>query len=745
MILQWLQRFWRAIGEPFRLLAPIRLVAIPIALLLWALIWSAQGQDAVRALIEVDERCPEWWQRVLFCAAVTMTALQVWYWSRQLLRVDFEGPESAKASPGVGGGAGTAELAARYPRTERWTPRLLGVAVFLVALGALGRAAASSWDGEWDFAMTVAAITGGMLVALLCAFVAFVVMRRRRMKESPSRVGSHEGFAPLTRVILRASVVLALLFVVWTALSPLTAGLAFPAPSLLMVSAALWAGIGSFLAYWFDRYRVPLVSTFLALAVLFSPFNDNHAVRTLAADEGGGDPAARASFDDTFAAWYDTLAARYPGETEPPVFVVATEGGGIRAAYWTAAVLTAIQDQAPQFADHLFAISGVSGGSVGATVFTALLADRERATAVDACRATVDPTMARTLRFAARQVLGYDFLAPTLGSMLHADFVQRFLPVGFIPDRARALETGWERAYRTHVRDRSGRESDFLAGGFLRMYAQRSSDLLPSLFLNGTSVEEGKRMIASNCDLRSRVPAGPGGPASQPIPDAVDLFGMLGRDMRLSTAAHNSARFTYVSPAGSVHGGPGGELLAHVVDGGYFENSGAQTADDVIDRLDRIRDGRAFAVHLILIEFQQVDSEGCASLPPAAVPPERFLNEALSPVRALLDTRDARGTLAVAEARQLPAVRAVHRFVLTQTDEGGVMPLGWLLAPRTRDAIDLQVGPAVPEVIDCALRPWVAANVGQLRRIAELVSGASLPPGLDPVQRDAQEAERAAQ
>ena len=746
MLLQWLQRFWRTVREPFRLLAPIRLVAIPIALLLWALIWSAQGRDAMRALIEADERCPEWWQRILFCAVVTLTALQVWYWSRQLLRVDFPGPGGGATGGSAGGEACTAELAARYRRTERWTPRLLGVAIFLVALGALGRAAASSWDGEWDFATTVAAITAAMLVALLAAFLAFVVTRRRRMKEPPSRVGSHEGFAPLTRVILRASVLLALLFVVWTALSPLTAGLAFPAPSLLMVSAALWAGIGSFLAYWFDRYRVPLVSSFLAVAVLFSPFNDNHAVRTLPVEDGGGDPAARRSFDDTFAAWYDALAARYPGEAEPPVFVVATEGGGIRAAYWTAAVLTAIQDQAPQFADHLFAISSVSGGSVGATVFTALLADRQRATAVDACRAMDDPAMAKTLRFAARQVLAYDFLAPTLGSMLHADFVQRFLPVGFIPDRARALETGWERAYRTHVRDRSGRESDFLAGGFLRMYAERANALLPSLFLNGTSVEEGKRMIASNCDLRARGPAGgSGGLGSQPIPDAVDLFALLGRDMRLSTAAHNSARFTYVSPAGSVHGGPGGELLAHVVDGGYFENSGAQTADDVIDRLGRIRGGRPFAIHLILIEFQQVDTEGCASLPAAAVPPERFLNEALSPVRALLDTRGARGTLAVAEARQLPAVRAVHPFVLTQTDEGSVMPLGWLLAPRTRDAIDMQVGPAVPDVIDCALKPWVAANVGELRRIAELVSGATLPPGLDPVQRDAQEAERAAQ
>ena len=743
-LMRWLQALWRSVRGPFSLLAPIRLVAIPLALLLFALIWSAQGQDAVRALIEVDQRCPEWGQRLLFCAMTTFAALQAWYWSRQLLRVDFDpAPHGAAAARG-GAEGGTAELAGRYPRTETWTPRLLGAIVFVIALAALGRAAAGTWDGEWDFTVTVAAITAGMLLFLLAAFLAFVVLRRRRLGES-SRITSRDGFGRMTILLLRASLLLGLLFLVWTAVSPLTVGAVFPAPSLLMISAGLWAGIGSFLVYWFDRYRVPLVSSFLALAVLFSAFNDNHAVRTLAVEDGGGDPAARLSFDDTFAAWYERLDARYPDEGEHPVFVVATEGGGIRAAYWTAAVLTAIQDQAPQFADHVFAISGVSGGSVGATVFTALVADRQRSHAVDPCRDHPDPRLARTLRFAAGQVLAYDFLAPTLGSMLHADLVQRFLPVGFLPDRARALETGWERAYRTHVRTRSGEPSDFLAGGFLRMYADGADRLLPSLFLNGTSVEEGKRMIATNCDLRPRAAAG--GRVrmeDQPVPDAIDLLGLLGRDMRLSTAAHNSARFTYVSPAGAVRRAPDDDLVAHVVDGGYFENSGAQTADDVIDRLDRIRGDRRFAVHLILVKFQQVEAEDCRTLPADPVPPDRLLNESLSPVRALLDTRDARGTLAYAEVRQLPAVRAQYQFLLTQTDDGDVLPLGWLLAPRTRDAIDLQVGPAVPEVVDCALRPWVEANVRQLREIARVVSGATPAPTLDPVQREAQAAERAA-
>lgn len=725
--MKWLQRLWHLLREPFRFLKPIRFIAIPLALLLWGLIWTAQGQDAVRAVIEVDPRCPHWPEIFLFCVVVGITALQVWYWSRHLLRVQFpqqhDETEGGEVAPPT-----DRQLAARHLLTARWVPPLLGISVFLIALGAIGRAASNSYSGEWDYTMRVATVTSTILVAMLVAFVVMLWVRHGALATPPGPVASFRDLGPLTRRILIGSALLELVFVLWTALSPISAGVVFPSPSLLMVSACLWAAIGSSAVFLFDRYGVPLVSTFLLLAVVFSYFNDNHAVRTLAAGEAGGDPRARQSFDQTFGAWYTKLAAKYPDEPTHPVFVVAAEGGGIRAAYWTAAVLAAIQDQAPQFSDHLFAISGVSGGSVGATAFTALIADHNRGYAVDACAATDESATGKTVRFAAQQMLSYDFLAPTLGSLLHADLVQRFLPVGFIPDRAKALETGWEKGYRSHVRTTSGADDDFFATGFLKMYADRSDALLPSLFLNGTSVEAGNRMIASNCDLRDGA-----------IPDAVDLFDLLGRDMRLSTAAHNSARFSYVSPVGSLHASDG-DLSSHVADGGYFENSGAQTADDVIDRLTQIRGNRPFTLHLVLIKFQKVETRACSTIPARPLPPERFVNEALSPIRALMDTRGARGKLAYAEAFERPDVKK-YQFLLTELDDGIEMPLGWLLAPRTRAAIDLQVGPATPSEVDCALEPYVSANVGQLRAIARLVSGQEVPLRLDPVQQDAMQAE----
>jgi hypothetical protein len=509
---------------------------------------------------------------------------------------------------------------------------------------------------------------------------------------------------------LRVTLAAAFLFVVWTALSPLTAGIIFPSPVLLMFSAALWVGAGSWIAYTSDHYRVPLELTFVLLALVFSLFNDNHTIRTLDTPVPERPNIARHFHD-----WYAMLQAK-SGNVSPPVYIVATEGGGIRAAYWTAAVLTAIQQQSPEFSKHVFAISSVSGGSVGSAVFTSLVADG-KGSGRDDCG-----TEQRSIRFAAQQTLSYDALAPTLASLLQADFAQRFLPVGFIPDRQRALEHGWERGWSTRVEPRD----QFLGSGMLAMYGQHANELFPSMFLNATNVEHGRRSIASNCVIDPKE-----------VADTDDLFAQLKRDMPISAAAGNSARFTYISPAGSIR--PDGQwftgLTGHVVDGGYFENSGAATATDVarviIDEAKSDAKHEAIDLHLILIKFVEVPEPG--------VPPTRFATEILSPVTALLDTRGGRGVLAYQQAHDL---FPNYQFLLGQTKNGIVLPLGWLLAQRTRNAIDIQVGTNDnPQGLEPHLLPIVQQNVANLKAIVKAVDPAAvLKP--DVVQDEAGRSER---
>src|SRR5258706_6410187 len=104
---------------------------------------------------------------------------------------------------------------------------------------------------------------------------------------------------------------------------------------------------------------MPLMTILLIFSVLISPCADNHVIRT-----AGAPSVPRQDVATTFDGWMRDLA-KSDTRPNPPVFIVATEGGGIRAAYWTAAVLGTLHDATDgAFTRHLFAISGVSGGSV---------------------------------------------------------------------------------------------------------------------------------------------------------------------------------------------------------------------------------------------------------------------------------------------------------------------------------------------------------------------------------------------
>ena len=83
----------------------------------------------------------------------------------------------------------------------------------------------------------------------------------------------------------------------------------------------------------------------------------------------------RADIEQATLAWYDQ--AKFAWDNDPthhpgspvPLLIVATAGGGIRAAYWTATVLETLReklakgDEKERLHHYLFAISSVSGGS----------------------------------------------------------------------------------------------------------------------------------------------------------------------------------------------------------------------------------------------------------------------------------------------------------------------------------------------------------------------------------------------
>ena len=664
-----LKAAWDWLFDLGHVLKPCRFSLTMVVISSAFLLFVEQGKEVLRGLARLDGPA-DVLHLSFFFAAVLLWAVNSWYWARQMLTVRF--PDTPADSP-------------RIDTFRRWVPRLLGTAAFVaVALALFGAAAAFGVSNHR--AALMLKILSATSAVMAVVFFLFVTFRRRLFRsafkqEEMGCADSLFNLGPVTRFHLVASNVFAIFLFLLFTLAPHWAAPKLGAATILLVATASWIPFGSWLVYLGGHYRFPVISFLLVLAAVFSFWNDNHGLREA---EGHYDANLASGREKRVADWFEARKERLlqDGKTYP-VFVVAAAGGGIRAAYWTAAVLSALEDVEPDtnspknFSSHVFALSGVSGGSLGSAVFAASVAKR-RATGFSGCP---DGTHS-SLRACADRILSTDFLSPTLATMLYADFAQRFWPrpvPGF--DRGKTLEESWERAWAETMND------DRFAQPMSGLWQDDARLATPSLFLNGTSVESGNRIIASNVRVEEPI-----------FVDSVDVQYELKRPLRLSTAAHLSARFTYLSPAGTLRDSARGLTLGHVVDGGYFENSGASTSAEVLGAIQAyLRDNslpqRVLPV-VILISNDPHRASPCTDLQGADLgKPRDFLNESLSPLIALLKTRDARGKYAEATIRQQVDKREVRglAFCLVLREHEIPLPLGWMLGESARAEINTQL------------------------------------------------------
>lgn len=509
--------------------------------------------------------------------------------------------------------------------------------------------------------------------------------------------------------------------------------------NVLGITVANAVFMGSVAAFVGRKYRIPVVPMALAFAAIVSNWNDNHAIRRLSATNPPQEHA-RLAIAARLEQWLAQQAKSGPvqlnhTQTDAPIplYLVAASGGGLRAAYWTASSLARLQDEDSTFASHIFAISGVSGGSVGATVFAALMHDQSRTNMSDTpphvrnCGqqlpkvSPLDTLAVATLAMSptsmtacAKLFMSDDFLAPVLAKFVTADFTQWFVPFPSpVSDRAEALEESWEQSYQAVTGTMTmGNSYDAL------MDSIEVKNGVPALLLNTTHVESGRRYITA--------------PFTDPDVFADAPYVHIALDnqpMRLSTAAHNSARFSYVSPAGRIERG-NGNSYGSLVDGGYFENSGLATLNELrvaVDSLlmDTLVTDSMNAQQRAVQYFKRRVRISTIYLCNDPVSCRRERNGTLdlkskrasagewfAPLRALLATRGARGSLAQRQAvRQTgqgqffqlnvcDSLRTTERTPMAATDSGppGLRqttrerivnpPLGWMLSAQARRWMD---------------------------------------------------------
>jgi hypothetical protein len=283
----------------------------------------------------------------------------------------------------------------------------------------------------------------------------------------------------------------------------------------------------------------------LVIVILLTPLN-NEPLRVLPA---ASNLPIRLPPSAHFVEWLRSRPEVTRDAKPYPVFFVAAQGGGVRAAYWTSTLLAGLEERYPGFTNHIYAISGVSGGSVGSAIFTSMYHDLPKRGGKGCAPLVMNPTGIHGLRSCSAYVYQWDLLGPPLAGLLLND-----LPFGWWKiRRAQDLEQGLETAWFGSMETRRFEEP------FQDLWRDRPY-AVPSLILNSTSVDNGHRLVVSNLAAMGELTTEP------------DVEALLKRPVRLSTATFLSARFPLISPLATFDS----ECFGHfrLADGGYFNNSG---------------------------------------------------------------------------------------------------------------------------------------------------------------------------
>lgn len=471
------------------------------------------------------------------------------------------------------------------------------------------------------------------------------------------------------------------------------------------------------------RIKFPIIVILIAAGLMLTFFlGDGHDVRRITADNSKLPIETRyVGLNASVAAWKAANGwdeARCPTAAPddpscPRPIIVATEGGASRSAFFTASILGKLEDLTAEnsasmrpFGQQLFGISSVSGGSLGAGIYAAMLFAKQKDQGAAACLGSTSTTECKNGLYAqrlwfrnivgtkedfvqdrfihqmtAQAIASNDFLTSTIIALLARDALQ-LSSLPFVWDRAATLEANWEEAFQAVVKPMLGGDDPStrnIFGNPLSAFAWDAQHWRPLLVMNSTSVNSGRRVIATSLNPVGLDDNGAGFRVFEDTHNFYELacdktiseksissfFPQLLRarwrdlcaqaaegdlissefDIPLSTAISLSARFPFVSPHGNVRN-QNVRVTDHLVDGGYFDNSGAVTALELARSIKRVdRNLRPYIVQISNEPefFGTCGAPGDAALPPKIIDAgEVSLLETPGDLLALNSTRNAR-------------------------------------------------------------------------------------------------------
>ncbi|QIG40362.1 hypothetical protein G5T42_13490 [Microbacterium sp. 4R-513] len=472
----------------------------------------------------------------------------------------------------------------------------------------------------------------------------------------------------------------------------------------------------------------PVLTLTLGLLLITSWFINPaalHAVRAAPGIASAAQAVERATADDRFTAalrkefadWKKRMAGCTSGSDEWPLVLLAAEGGGGRAAYWTVDGMSRLRADPEKgcLDEALFVASGISGGSVG------LVVDQLSAGAADAesACATAQPAEGETESTALTAVTcmtGPDPLASVVTGMMAGDLVAGGAGVrvpavdGEWADRAALLELGWEE--QAAVLD-APYSTKHTTGPFLLL---NSADAVSGCRVSIIQLPMGGAEPKKGSDPLSLDDCGSPTTGAGATIDFDTAWPGCSANLQWSTVALLSARFPFVTPGGRMPvpggGGCAGGPEAQLVDGGYAEGSGLGALSDLLPEVLTL-----VAAHNECLSGPKGGGANCAAGDEPIVPVvvylkndrgfevdasvEKLTAEALVPLAGvkassqqntekawLQRISDQLETIEPPAGCSIGLCRRPIAIVSSSTSPTIAAPLGWTLSSASRESLD---------------------------------------------------------
>ncbi len=428
---------------------------------------------------------------------------------------------------------------------------------------------------------------------------------------------------------------------------------------ILLLGFGLLLGAGNILSMLSFKLKINFHFVVIAAIILAGFARETHWVKLIEREK---QPAhtERPALRPYFNKWMSARSAALAGADKHfPVYLVMSDGGASRSAYWTASVLSRLDSiSGGALYQQMFSLSGSSGGSLGNLSFLA-------------AQQLPPPQRTKTIQ----SYLSSDFLSYPLASLLGKDIVLPLIPDNGWSDRAGALEQSLQESGKAPEID------SFMQSGFSGLNpAKDSLSSMPVIFINCTRMQDGTPAALSNIRLDKKT-----------FGQRIDVLRELKseEDISIASGIVLGARFPIFSPAGRIRNN-------YFVDAGYIDNSGAGITHEMLMDLhalitDSLKKNPTHPFGKIRFHILHITNDPATKQLPEKVHP--LLNDLAAPVLTLTGTH-ARQTdyHNLRLKKYLQEINGDEQsYEVINLYENGLedsLPMNWILSPKAVEKIN---------------------------------------------------------